>query len=186
MLLNRLTGPANDTGRLRIKRRSVYRSAMNVPRKIPRRVILGLAAAVVIDTALQIFWKTAVLKLPDDAQSYLSFLAIFQEPLFIVVVCIMSLQFFNWMAVLNHADLSFAQPFTALSYVGVGAISAVFLNERLDFQQMLGIACVIAGVGFISQTDHVTPRDAGEADPPVGNAASHPAGSHEIMSKTAG
>ena len=45
--------------------------------------------------------------------SWLPMLAIFREPLFIVVICIMSLQFFNWMAVLNHADLSFAQPFTA-------------------------------------------------------------------------
>lgn len=154
---------------------------MNVPRQIPRRVILGLVAAVVIDTALQIFWKTAVLKLPDDAQSLMPVLAIFHEPLFIVVVCIMSLQFFNWMAVLNHADLSFAQPFTALSYVGVGVISAMFLNEHLDFQHMLGIACVIAGVGFISQTSHVTQREAEEAAPAAGNAASHPAGPHEII-----
>ncbi len=137
---------------------------MNPSRKIPLRVVLGLSAAVVIDTALQIFWKTAVLKLPDEAQSLMGVFAIFHEPLFIVVVCIMSLQFFNWMAVLNHADLSFAQPFTALSYVGVGAISAVFLHERLDYQEMLGIACVIAGVGFISQTDHVTQRDAEDVD----------------------
>ena len=154
---------------------------MNLPRKIPRRVVLGLSAAVVIDTALQIFWKTAVLKLPDDPQSVMAVLDIFHEPLFIVVVCIMSLQFFNWMAVLGHADLSFAQPFTALSYVGVGVISAFFLNERLDYQEMLGIACVIAGVCFISQTDHVTQRDEEKDVRPVGNAASRSAGPHEIM-----
>ncbi len=119
---------------------------MNLPRKIPLRVVLGLAAAVMIDTALQIFWKTAVLKLPGESDSLVSMLAIFREPLFIVVICIMSLQFFNWMAVLNHADLSFAQPFTALSYVSVGILSAIFLGETVDKQQMLGIACVIAGV----------------------------------------
>lgn len=135
---------------------------MNLPRKIPLRVVLGLAAAVLIDTALQIFWKTAVLKLPGETNSLMSTLAIFREPLFIVVIFIMSVQFFNWMAVLNHADLSFAQPFTALSYVSVGVISAAFLGESVDKQQMLGIACVIAGVWFISRTNHITQRDGEE------------------------
>jgi drug/metabolite transporter (DMT)-like permease len=132
---------------------------MNLPRKIPLRLVLGLTAAVLIDTALQIFWKTAVLKLPSETDSWLPMLAIFREPLFIVVICIMSLQFFNWMAVLNQADLSFAQPFTALSYVSVGVISGIFLGETVDWQQALGIACVIAGVWFISRTNHITRRD---------------------------
>ncbi len=137
---------------------------MDLPSKIPLRLVLGLAAAVLIDTALQIFWKTAVLKLPDDTDSLMSTLAIFREPLFIVVVFMMSLQFFNWMAVLNQADLSFAQPFTALSYIGVGVVSALFLGETVDKLQMLGIACVIAGVWFISRTDYNTQR-AGEEVP---------------------
>jgi drug/metabolite transporter (DMT)-like permease len=132
---------------------------MSLPNKLPLRVVLGLAAAVLIDTALQIFWKTAVLKLPDETDSFLAVFAIFREPLFIVVICIMSLQFFNWMAVLNHADLSFAQPFTALSYVSVGFISALFLGETIDKLQMLGVGCVIVGVWFISRTHHMTQRD---------------------------
>lgn len=131
---------------------------MDLPSKVPTRVVLGITAAVVLDTIVQIFWKTAVLRLPDDAQSLMSVLAIFREPLFLGLVCVMAVQFFNWMAVLGHADLSFAQPFTALSYVSVGAISAVFLNEPVDGQQMLGIACVIIGVYFISRTDHMTKR----------------------------
>lgn len=146
---------------------------MSLPNKIPLRVVLGLAAAVLIDTALQIFWKTAVLKLPDETDSLFAVFGIFREPLFIVVICIMSLQFFNWMAVLNHADLSFAQPFTALSYVSVGFISALFLGEAVDKQQMLGIACVIAGVWFISRTNHMTQRDVEGVAVPVEPAPSH-------------
>ncbi len=146
---------------------------MHVPRKIPLRVVLGILAAVVIDTTLQIFWKSAVLALPDEPQSLMSLLAIFREPLFIVVVFVMALQFFNWLAVLNHADLSFAQPITALSYVSVGVISAVFLHEPVDSQKMLGIACVIAGVYFISRTDHITQRDSSEKAEEIANAASH-------------
>ncbi len=133
---------------------------MSLPRKIPLRVVLGLVAAVVFDTLLQVFWKTAAVKLPAETESLP--LAIFREPLFLVVVCIMIVQLINWMGVLAHADLSFAQPFTALSYVSVGAISAIFLNEPIDAQQVLGVACVLAGVYFISQTDHVTVRKATE------------------------
>ena len=156
---------------------------MSLPNKIPSRVVLGLAAAVLIDTALQIFWKTAVLKLPDETDSYLAVFGIFREPLFIVVICIMSLQFFNWMAVLNHADLSFAQPFTALSYVSVGIISALFLGEQVDKLQMLGIACVIAGVWFISRTNHMTQRN-GEGVPlPVEPAPSHASSTRELIQR---
>ncbi|MFZ1107641.1 MAG: hypothetical protein WAN43_04755 [Rhodomicrobium sp.] len=136
---------------------------MSLPRKVPIRVVLGLIAAVVLDTILQVFWKTAALKLPGDAESAMSVLAIFREPLFLLVICIMMVQLINWMAVLAHADLSFAQPFTALSYVSVGAISAIFMNEPIDALQVLGVACVLAGVYFISQTDHVTERETTEA-----------------------
>ena len=154
---------------------------MNPPRKIPLRLVLGLTAAVLIDTALQIFWKTAVLKLPGETDSWLPMLAIFQEPLFIVVICIMSLQFFNWMAVLNHADLSFAQPFTALSYVSVGVISGIFLGETVDWQQALGIACVIAGVWFISRTNHMTQRDGNGIPLPAEPASSRAKATHDLI-----
>jgi drug/metabolite transporter (DMT)-like permease len=135
---------------------------MSLPRKVPLRVILGLVAAVALDTVLQVLWKTAAVKLPADDESVMALLAVFREPLFLVVLCIMLLQLANWMAVLTHADLSFAQPFTALSYVSVGAISAVFLGETIDAQQLLGVGFVLAGVYFISQTDHVTDREAEE------------------------
>ena len=155
---------------------------MSLLNKIPSRVVLGLAAAVLIDTALQIFWKTAVLKLPDETDSYLAVFGIFREPLFIVVICIMSLQFFNWMAVLNHADLSFAQPFTALSYVSVGIISALFLGEQVDKLQMLGVACVIAGVWFISRTNHMTQRNGKGVPLPV-EPAPHASSTRELIQR---
>jgi drug/metabolite transporter (DMT)-like permease len=95
----------------------------------------------------------------------------------------MSLQFFNWMAVLNHADLSFAQPFTALSYVSVGFISALFLGETVDKQQIMGIACVIGGVWFISRTDHVTQRS-GEGVPlSVESAPSQTSATGELIQR---
>jgi drug/metabolite transporter (DMT)-like permease len=136
---------------------------MTVRDKIPMRVVLGLSAAIVLDTTLQLFWKTAVLALPGEQDSWLSVLAIFREPLFIAVVGVMTLQFFNWMTLLGHADLSFAQPVAALSYVSVCVLSGILFNEHVDEVQILGIAFVIAGVWFISRTGHATQRETGEA-----------------------
>jgi len=135
-----------------------YLSCMKLSRKLPLTVIIGLFLAVVLDTSLQLFWKSAVLALPAETQSWVSLLTVFREPLFIAVILVMCLQFTNWMTVLNQADLSFAQPIAALSYVSVGGLSAVLFHERLDPWQLVGIACVLAGVWFISRTDHSTHR----------------------------
>ena len=61
-------------------------------------------------------------------------------------------QLFNWVRVLARADLSFAQPFTALSYISVLAISAHSLHENISTAKVLGVALILLGVFFISRT----------------------------------
>jgi drug/metabolite transporter (DMT)-like permease len=113
--------------------------------------------AILIDTALQLVWKSAVLSLPNDGSPWLNVQAILQNPLFLFVIFLMACQFFNWLLVLRNADLSFAQPVTSLSYVSVFFLSVLLLKEAADLWQMTGILFVLVGVWFISQTDHVTP-----------------------------
>jgi len=113
--------------------------------------------AILIDTALQLVWKSAVLSLPNDKSPWLNVQAILQNPLFLFVIFLMACQFFNWLLVLRNADLSFAQPVTSLSYVSVFFLSVLLLKEAADLLQMTGILFVLVGVWFISQTDHVTP-----------------------------
>ena len=113
--------------------------------------------AILIDTALQLVWKSAVLSLPNNGSPWLNVQAILQNPLFLFVIFLMACQFFNWLLVLHNADLSFAQPVTSLSYVSVFFLSVLLLKEAVDLLQMTGILLVLVGVWFISQTDHVTP-----------------------------
>jgi drug/metabolite transporter (DMT)-like permease len=68
----------------------------------------------------------------------------------------MTAQFLNWIKVLGQADLSFAKPITALSFVNVLVFSAIFLKEHVTTLQTLGVLLVLSGVWFISQSDHVT------------------------------
>jgi drug/metabolite transporter (DMT)-like permease len=136
---------------------------MNRRKRFPIRLAVGLVLAVIIDTALQLVWKTTVSALPDDGSAWINVQALLRDPLALCVILLMACQFFNWLMVLAKADLSYAQPVTSLSYVSVFFLSVHYLNESADALQIVGIVLVLAGVWFISQTDHVT--QVGERQP---------------------
>ena len=129
---------------------------MSIRKNFPIRLAAGLLLAILIDTALQLVWKSAVLSLPSDGSPWLNVQAILHSPLFIFVIFLMACQFFNWLMVLGNADLSYAQPVTSLSYVSVFFLSVLYLKEAADLFQIAGIMLVLVGVWFISQTEHLT------------------------------
>lgn len=130
-----------------------YQKVESMPlfKRVPLHICVGLAIAVILDTAVQIFWKMAV-----QATDKAPLLATFEHPLFWLVVTLFLLQLANWLKVLEDADLSYSQPITSLSYISVGVLSAMFLHEQITLLQVIGITFVLAGVWFISKTDHNT------------------------------
>ena len=124
--------------------------------RVPLGVCLGLAIAIVLDTAVQIFWKMAVSHLPDDVSIVQLILYLVQQPLTWLVVALFLAQLFNWLKVLKQADLSYAQPITSLSYISVGLISVLFLHEHMSLPQYLGVVLILGGVWFISRSEHST------------------------------
>jgi drug/metabolite transporter (DMT)-like permease len=134
--------------------------AMTVNSKIPLRLVCGLALAIFIDTVVQVSWKSAVATLPASVSVWGFMTATLDHPIFLVVVVLLVCQLFNWLKVLEHADLSYAQPITSLSYISVTLCSALYLHEPIDALQMLGIGFILAGVWFVSRTDHITASDA--------------------------
>jgi drug/metabolite transporter (DMT)-like permease len=126
--------------------------------RLSLKLSAGLFAAVVLDTVLQLTWKTTVLDSPAGPSPLATLGSVFANPLFIAVIAIMTLQFFNWLVVLAQTDLSFAQPIVALSYATVPVFSVLMLGEAVDFVQIAGVALVIAGVWFISQTKHLNQK----------------------------
>lgn len=116
-----------------------------------RMLVLGIALATLLDTAGQLLWKYCVDGLPADAGLSQAARAVLQQPLFIVLVAIFLLQLFNWMKVLEHADLSFAQPITSLSYVTVLVLSAYLFGEHIGAAKIAGVFCVLGGVWLVSQ-----------------------------------
>ena len=122
------------------------------PTKLPGAVVVGLIVAIVLDTFIQITWKLAVSPIPVDASVVATTRAALSSPLFYAAMLAFGAQLFNWMRVLARADLSFAQPFTALSYISVLAISCHSLGENLSVSKLFGVALILVGVFFISRT----------------------------------
>jgi drug/metabolite transporter (DMT)-like permease len=127
---------------------------MNIGNKLPLRLTVGLALAIALDTVVQIFWKTGVDAVPVTDSAAATAMSLLQHPLIIAVIVLRICQLVNWLMVLAHADLSYAQPITSLSYVTVCILSVVYLNEKVDSLEVAGISCMLAGVWFVCSTEY--------------------------------
>lgn len=116
-----------------------------------RRLAIGLGTTIVLDTVAQLVWKAAAVRLPSLASGSNMFQAVLQQPLFIILGLLFLLQLLVWLKVLEHADLSFAQPITAVSYVAVCGLSVLWFGETLDTRKLAGITLVLVGVWFVSR-----------------------------------
>jgi drug/metabolite transporter (DMT)-like permease len=137
-------------------RRAASRSSMT-RLSLRARLYAELALAIALDTVVQFLWKTAADRVPDDVSLLATARAMLEQPIFLLIGCLLFAQFINWLKVLELADLSYAKPITSLSYVTVGIVSMLFLGETMHPVQIVGIAIVIAGVWCITRTDHVSP-----------------------------
>ena len=80
--------------------------------------------------------------------------------MFLLVGLLIAFQMINWLKVLDDADVSFALPITALSYVSVAAVSAIWLGEAVTPGKAGGVALILSGVYLVSRTDYKTEGDA--------------------------
>lgn len=112
--------------------------------------------AVALDTVIQVAWKAALAAIPPDASAAAALRGVLSTPAFGVAMLAFIAQLWNWLRVLARADLSFAQPFTALSYLTVLTISSRFLHESLSLSKLGGTALILLGVFLISRTPHRT------------------------------
>jgi drug/metabolite transporter (DMT)-like permease len=124
--------------------------------RFPVRLVVGLAIAVATDTTLQLVWKTGIANIPDTDSIVETITAVASAPIFIAIIALMAIQLVNWLRVLDQADLSYAKPFTSLSYVTVTILSVVLLEEHIAPLQLVGIAVIVAGVWCVASTPRTT------------------------------
>ena len=73
-----------------------------------------------------------------------------QRGYLILSIVFMAASFFAFLTLLSLADLSFAVPATAASYVMETLLARLLLKERLSWKRWLGAGCVAAGVAMLA------------------------------------
>lgn len=79
-------------------------------------------------------------------------LKIFTTPKVWLAISLMATFFFLWLTVLSFADLSYALPMTALTYVLNGALVGPLLGEAVTPARWAGILLIAVGVALVSVT----------------------------------
>jgi uncharacterized membrane protein len=74
-----------------------------------------------------------------------------RNKLIIISVAAMAVSFFAFLALLSIADLSFAVPATAASYVLETVLAKYLLNEPVNFGRWVGASLVACGVALLAR-----------------------------------
>lgn len=120
----------------------------------------SVAAAIVIDVAVQILWKQCVAGVPDSYSMVQTLVHTATRPLTAVLAVSMVAQFANWSWLLSRADLSFVQPLTALAYPLTAALAWAAFGEHISPLRAGGLLLVIVGVWLIGGTaPSTTPKE---------------------------
>jgi drug/metabolite transporter (DMT)-like permease len=76
--------------------------------------------------------------------------ALIRRRFLILAVACMAISFFAFMALVQTADLSFAVPATAASFVLETILARLILKERVDSRRWMGAALVACGVALLA------------------------------------
>ena len=76
----------------------------------------------------------------------------------IVIGILMLIGFFAcYLSALSWADLTYVLPATSLSYILMVLLARFFLHEHVTAWRWLGVALIVAGVGFVAGGPEATP-----------------------------
>lgn len=105
-------------------------------------ILLGLYGQVVLKW--QVSQASAV---PADVMGKLGFVfGMLTNPWVLSSLAAAFIGMLTWMLALTKLDLSYAYPFTSLSFVLVFIASAVFFHEPVSATKLIGMALIVAGL----------------------------------------
>ena len=85
------------------------------------------------------------------------FLAVVKNAYVALGVLFLAVFFFLYLATLSWADLSFAMPITALSYVFAAVLAKVFLGEEVSWKRWVGTLLILLGITLVAMDKSRTP-----------------------------
>ncbi len=87
-------------------------------------------------------WQTAIEFFVRNASS----------PLVWAGIIVYALNFFIWIAILSHIDLSVAIPIGSTTYLIIPLLALFFLKEQITLLRWSGIGLIVAGVYFVTKS----------------------------------
>ena len=98
----------------------------------------------------QLMLKSRILRagaIPDDLQGKFNFsLKLLMDPWVLSSFFAAFLGLLCWMAALTRLPLSYAYPFTCLTFVMILILSSMFFHEPITLGKTLGVAFIIGGI----------------------------------------
>ena len=116
-----------------------------------------LVATIVLCTALADVLQTIEMKRHGEVKDFhpgrlgRMFARLFAKPFLILTWVLMALSFFAFMKLLTVADLSFAVPATAASFVLETILARVLLKEVVDIRRWVGAGLIAYGVALLAK-----------------------------------
>ncbi len=111
---------------------------------------LCVALTIVLTIYGQMIVKWQVLergRLPAGLHARLAFfVSFFLSPWMLSVLFATGIAAVSWVTALSRLELSRAYPFTALSFVTVLLLSAIFFDETVTLAKLAGVALIILGL----------------------------------------
>jgi drug/metabolite transporter (DMT)-like permease len=115
-----------------------------------------LFSNILLVTACQVILKWRLNTLPQDFSSFKTgwqtAVSFAQDGWMLFAVIGTFLASGLWIAALTKIDLSFAYPFSVLSYIGVIAVSHYFLHEQVTPMRLIGVLIICVGIVVITKS----------------------------------
>ncbi|MGC6367178.1 MAG: SMR family transporter [Candidatus Marinamargulisbacteria bacterium] len=103
-------------------------------------LILALAIRVFMD----ICFKLAVKNVSFQSHNFVAgFRLVFSHWAFWMALVVSAINFFLWVMVLSHFDLSFAYPLFGICFACIMVSGRLFFGESLDRNKMIGIGFIL-------------------------------------------
>jgi drug/metabolite transporter (DMT)-like permease len=114
---------------------------------------IGFAILIAFDTLTQVSIKLASSQAGTFSASLDWLLVVLHNPWLYAAVLGYLGAFFAWMTLLKHAPVGPAFAASHLGLIPVLLISAIYFGEKLTMMQLLGAACIIVGIVFLSLSE---------------------------------
>ena len=111
---------------------------------------------IVSTTLSQLFLKLGISsmgEIPNNVKEGAFFLLkAFSTPLVLISVLLTIVSALSWLSALSKAELSFAYPFSIISYVLILLISSLILKEHIPLIRWIGVIIIGIGVFLVSRS----------------------------------